>query len=131
MTSLPIPSNAAVVGVQASCFVRMTAVRQMTGLGRSTIYRLMALHQFPWPVQLSTRAVGWRLSDLEQWSDARKIASHYAHDEQQKTTAPLIPAARAARWSVSHRSAAAGLMSNSSAANTPPGAEDHHLRRTR
>ena len=76
MTSLPVPSNAVGVDTQALCFVRLAAVRQMTGLGRSTIYRLMAVHQFPSPVLLSSRAVGWRLSDLEQWSRARKTASN-------------------------------------------------------
>lgn len=76
MSSLPIPSEATGVSPQASRFVRMPTVRQLTGLGRSTIYRLMATHQFPSPVQLSSRAVGWRLSDLEQWSLARKTVSH-------------------------------------------------------
>lgn len=75
MSSVRALSVAAGADLQASRFVRMTAVRQMTGLGRSTIYRLMAAQQFPSPVQLSTRAVGWRLSDLEQWSRARKIPS--------------------------------------------------------
>jgi prophage regulatory protein len=76
MSSPPVPRDAAGVRAQPSRFVRMSAVRQMTGLGRSTIYRLVAAHQFPSPVRLSTRAVGWRLSDLEQWSSARKTTSH-------------------------------------------------------
>ncbi|MEH0164781.1 AlpA family transcriptional regulator [Paucibacter sp. JuS9] len=76
MSALPVPSDAGGVDPQASRFVRIAAVRQMTGLGRSTIYRLVAACQFPPPVQLSSRAVGWRLSDLEQWSRARKPTSH-------------------------------------------------------
>ena len=37
---------------QAAMFVRMAAVVRMTGLGRSTIYRLIAEHRFPSPVRL-------------------------------------------------------------------------------
>jgi prophage regulatory protein len=48
--------------------LRMPAVVGRTGLSRSTIYRLLAIKQFPVPVRLATRAVGWRQSDLDQWS---------------------------------------------------------------
>jgi prophage regulatory protein len=53
--------------------LRMPSVVQFTGLGRSTIYRLMAEDRFPVPVRLSTRAVAWRLADLEQWSESRPV----------------------------------------------------------
>ena len=75
MSSLLAPNETDASDPRASRFLRMAGVRQMTGLGRSTIYRLMAEHQFPSSVQLSSRAVGWRLSDLEQWSRARKTSS--------------------------------------------------------
>ena len=52
-------------------FVRMPGVVRLTGLGRSTIYRLMAAHNFPDPVRLSKRAIGWRRSDLELWGKSR------------------------------------------------------------
>ena len=70
-----VPSEPAVTDPRASRFLRLAAVLKMTGLGRSTIYRLMAASQFPSCVQLSHRAVGWRLSDLERWSLARKTRS--------------------------------------------------------
>lgn len=57
-------------------FLRMPSVMHMTGLGRSTIYRMMAEQRFPSPVKLSTRAVAWRREDLERWSDDLKAASH-------------------------------------------------------
>lgn len=47
-------------------FARLPAVMQATGLGRSTIYRLVASGAFPAPVHLGPRAVGWRWSDLDQ-----------------------------------------------------------------
>ena len=57
-------------------FLRMPTVMRMTGLGRSTIYRLIAEHKFPSPVRLGPRAVAWRSSDLDEWSEARPVASH-------------------------------------------------------
>lgn len=57
-------------------FVRMTMVIQMTGLGRSTIYRLMAEDKFPCPVRLAKRAVAWRRTDLEEWSQGRQTVAH-------------------------------------------------------
>ncbi|MCC7286476.1 MAG: AlpA family transcriptional regulator [Burkholderiaceae bacterium] len=55
-------------------FARLPAVIQATGLGRSTIYRLVARGTFPSPVHLGPRAVGWRWSDLDQWSASRPSA---------------------------------------------------------
>ena len=57
-------------------FLRMPTVMRMTGLGRSTIYRLIADRKFPSPVRLGPRAVAWRRVDLDLWSEARPIASH-------------------------------------------------------
>ena len=64
------------VDAQRAVFVRMPAVVRMTGLGRSTIYRLMAEDKFPSPVRLAKRAVAWRRIDLEQWSAGRPTVAH-------------------------------------------------------
>jgi prophage regulatory protein len=58
----------------ASALLRMPAVVRCTGLGRSTIYRLMASRQFPLPVKLTGRAVGWRKSDVDRWTDSLPTA---------------------------------------------------------
>lgn len=52
-------------------FLRLKSVMRRTGLGRSTIYQLIAEKKFPSPVKLARRAVGWRRSDLDRWSEAR------------------------------------------------------------
>ena len=57
-------------------FARMSTVLRMTGLGRSTIYRLIAEDKFPAQVRIGTRAVGWRWSDLERWSAGRPTITH-------------------------------------------------------
>ena len=56
-------------------FRRMASVMRRIGLGRSTIYRLIASQDFPPPVKLAGRAVGWRRTDLERWSAARQSTS--------------------------------------------------------
>lgn len=60
----------------APVFLRMATVMRMTGLGRSTIYRLIADQKFPSPVRLGPRAVAWRRSDLDRWSEARPAVTH-------------------------------------------------------
>lgn len=57
-------------------FFRMHTVMKITGLGRSTIYRLIANHEFPSPVRLTSRAVAWRSSDITAWSETRPAATH-------------------------------------------------------
>jgi prophage regulatory protein len=57
-------------------FLRMPTVMRLTGLGRSTIYRLVADSKFPNPVRLGPRAIAWRRADLDLWSAARPVVSH-------------------------------------------------------
>jgi prophage regulatory protein len=71
MPTNPIESAAADGQAADTLFVRMPLVTRMTGLGRSTIYRLMAENKFPSPVKLAKRAVAWRRVDLERWGQNR------------------------------------------------------------
>jgi prophage regulatory protein len=57
-------------------FLRIGTVMRLTGLGRSTIYRLMADEEFPSPVRLTKRVVAWRRTDLERWSEGRPTVTH-------------------------------------------------------
>ena len=59
-----------------SLLLRRPAVMKLTGLGRSTIYRMVAERRFPCPVRITNRAVAWRRADLDHWSDARPAATH-------------------------------------------------------
>jgi prophage regulatory protein len=54
--------------------VRLPAVVQTTGLGRSTLYRLISAGQFPVPLRLSHRSVAWRLAEVEAWVESRQRA---------------------------------------------------------
>ena len=55
---------------------RLPTVLKMTGLGRSTIYRWIADGSFPPPVRLGPRAVAWRWSDLDRWTQSRDTTQH-------------------------------------------------------
>ncbi|MGE0099084.1 MAG: helix-turn-helix transcriptional regulator, partial [Hydrogenophaga sp.] len=41
-----------------------------------TNYRQHATQRFPNPVRLGPRAVAWRRTEIDQWSEARPIATH-------------------------------------------------------
>ena len=60
----------------AVMFLRLQAVIRVTGLSRSTLYRLIADKQFPRPVRLGPRAVAWRRSDIDAWGRTRPDATH-------------------------------------------------------
>ena len=70
------PAGTAEAVTSAALLLRIAAVIQATGLGRSTIYKLIAEDKFPLPVQLTGRAVAWRRADLERWSATRPTATH-------------------------------------------------------
>ena len=46
--------------------LRLPAVKARTGLSRSTIYQRVAEGNFPKPVNLGKRAVGWLESEISQ-----------------------------------------------------------------
>jgi prophage regulatory protein len=51
--------------------LRLPAVKASTGLSRSTIYLRIAQGEFPRPVSLGGRAVGWPASDVAALNAAR------------------------------------------------------------
>ncbi len=54
--------------------LRLPEVKARTGLSRSSIYLRMANNEFPRPVSLGGRAVGWVEANVESWL-AEKIES--------------------------------------------------------
>ncbi|MRW94284.1 AlpA family phage regulatory protein [Duganella sp. FT80W] len=51
--------------------LRLSQVMLSTGLGRSTIYKYIAIGNFPAPFKLSERCVGWLESEIQQWIQSR------------------------------------------------------------
>ncbi len=53
---------------------RRTEVENLTGLSRSTIYDIMKRGEFPRPVKLAAKAVGWPESKITEWLESREAA---------------------------------------------------------
>lgn len=51
--------------------IRLKEVIDSTGLARSTIYKYMAEGNFPRPLSLGDRCVGWADSEVHDWILAR------------------------------------------------------------
>lgn len=51
--------------------MRLPEVIALTGLSRSTIYAYVKHENFPQPVKIGLRAMGWREGDVLDWIEAR------------------------------------------------------------
>ena len=61
--------------------LRLPEVVARTGLSRSSIYLRVSQNNFPKPVSLGGRSVGWVEEQLEQWLE-QQIAAANAGDEK-------------------------------------------------
>lgn len=55
----------------AKSILRLPQVKVRVGLSRSGIYQKISRQEFPRPVQLGARAVGWLESEIETWIEER------------------------------------------------------------
>ena len=55
----------------AHIIIKLPSVIKRTALSRSTIYLRMANNEFPRPISLGGRAVGWLEQDIDEWIVAR------------------------------------------------------------
>ena len=58
--------------------LRISDVTARTGLPRSSIYLKVSLGEFPKPISLGLRAVGWVSDEVDAWIDSRIKASRTA-----------------------------------------------------
>lgn len=56
--------------------LRRHEVEDLTGLSRTSLYRLMDEGGFPRPVRVGKRAVAWRTVDLEEWFKGLETAAN-------------------------------------------------------
>jgi prophage regulatory protein len=54
--------------------IRLPALTARVGLIRSSIYRDIAAGDFPAPIKLGVRSVGWRTEDVDEWVASRPRA---------------------------------------------------------
>ena len=62
----------------ATAILRLPAVKDRTGLSRSTIYLRISQGKFPKPVSLGGRAVGWVEVEIEDWLNQQITTSRQA-----------------------------------------------------
>lgn len=55
----------------SSYVIRMSRLPDHVGLGRSTIYEMIKAGDFPAPVSLGARAVGWLSDEVDAWIESR------------------------------------------------------------
>ena len=55
--------------------LRLPTVKALTGLSRSTIYLRISKDEFPAPISLGGRAVGWLENDVDAWLAEKVEAS--------------------------------------------------------
>ena len=63
-----------------SGILRLPAVLELTGLSRTTIWRMVKRGEFPQPVALGARARGWRASEVQEWMDSRQPVGKVAEE---------------------------------------------------
>jgi len=71
MNSLTLPDR----------LLRRSAVEELTGLPKSTLYRRVAEGSFPRPIRLGRRAVAWPQSAIVEWIEARKAEAERLDSE--------------------------------------------------
>ena len=49
--------------------LRLSEIKTVTGLSRSSIYLRISEQRFPKPINLGGRAVGWLEDEVEAWVD--------------------------------------------------------------
>lgn len=54
--------------------LRKRQVEDLTGRSYSSLRRDMQRGEFPMPVQIGPRAIGWRAEAVHAWIDARQVA---------------------------------------------------------
>ena len=54
--------------------LRCAEVTRRTSLSKASVYRLLHAGDFPQPVKLGERAVGWRAEEIDEWLASRERA---------------------------------------------------------
>ena len=54
-----------------STIIKLPELVERIKVSRAAVYAMIARDEFPRPVRLGRRAVGWRVDDVEAWIAAR------------------------------------------------------------
>jgi prophage regulatory protein len=56
-------------------FLRLPAVKALTGLSKSSLYALIRANSFPAPVRLGPRTAAWVRSEIKEWAEGRVLSA--------------------------------------------------------
>lgn len=59
--------------VPADRLIRPNDAATMLGVSKKQLYLISQCKDFPAKIKIGSRAVAWRLSDLESWIDSRSV----------------------------------------------------------
>jgi prophage regulatory protein len=62
-------------------FIRRPALLELVGMSKSHQIRLEKSGKFPKRFKIGKRCVGWSLSEIRQWMDAKKNARSASNDK--------------------------------------------------
>lgn len=52
-------------------FIKLPQVLYLTGLGRTSIYKLMKNNAFPQATSFGARRIAWKRSDIQNWIESK------------------------------------------------------------
>ena len=55
---------------QENRLLRIDEVLDIVGVSKSVLYEMIGRDDFPRPVRISLRAVGWRQRDIDKWLES-------------------------------------------------------------
>ena len=56
------------------CILRLPQVLEQVNLSRATVYKMIGRSEFPQPVQIGQRSVGWLTEEVNSWLESRPHA---------------------------------------------------------
>lgn len=65
--------------------LKIYEVQSITGLSRTTIYRMVSANTFPKQIKLGERSSGWLKSEVEAWLNNRIATSRRSHHSSTQT----------------------------------------------
>lgn len=68
-------AHSGIAAANAARLIRLKPVLEMTGLGKTSIYKLMGNGEFPRCYRITKRAVGWRFDEVQGWIANRSLAA--------------------------------------------------------
>ncbi len=68
-------NHAAQASAGVDPIVRLKEFLRLTGLGRSTVYKLIGQGDLDRPLRISARSIGWRQSTVSAWLNSRNSAN--------------------------------------------------------